>query len=81
MTSCDIYPTVPSARPEDPQAAYHLNVIQSKREGLIKLENRYKTLNGLVWLNACSSVISVASGISSVATLSAFIGLPVSIAF
>ena len=30
-------------------------------------------------LNACSSGLSVASGISSVATLSTFIGLPVSI--
>ena len=32
-----------------------------------------------MWLNACSSGLSVASGISSVATLSMFIGLPVSI--
>ena len=30
-------------------------------------------------LNACASRLSVASGISSVATLSTFIGLPVSI--
>ena len=37
----DIYPTVPSA-PEDPQVAFHLNVIQSKRQGLLKLEERYK---------------------------------------
>ena len=33
----------------------------------------------MVWLNACSSSLSVASGISSVVTLSTFIGLPVSI--
>ena len=54
---------------------------------MLKLEERYKKkyekytkiLNRLVWLNACSSGISVASGISSVATLSTFIGLPVSI--
>ena len=32
-----------------------------------------------MWLNACSSGISVATGISSVATLATFIGLPVSI--
>ena len=32
-----------------------------------------------MWLNACSSSLSVASGILSVATLSTFIGLPVSI--
>ena len=33
----------------------------------------------LTWLNACSSRISIATGISSVATFAAFIGLPVSI--
>ena len=32
-----------------------------------------------MWLNACSSGISVATGISSVATFTTFIGLPVSI--
>ena len=32
-----------------------------------------------MWLNACSSGISVATGISSVATFVTFIGLPVSI--
>ena len=32
-----------------------------------------------MWLNACSSGISVATGISSVATFSTFVGLPVSI--
>ena len=54
---------------------------------LSKLEERYKekygkytkTLNRLVTLNACASRLSIASGISSVATLSTFIGLPVSI--
>ena len=38
-----------------------------------------KILNRLVWLNACSSGISVATGVSSVATFATFIGLPVSI--
>ena len=33
-----------------------------------------------MWLNACSSGISVATGISSVATFGTFIGLPVSAA-
>ena len=33
-----------------------------------------------MWLNACSSGIIVATGISSVATLATFIGLPVSMA-
>ena len=38
-----------------------------------------KILNRLLWLNACSSGISIATGISSVATFATFIGLPVSI--
>ena len=54
---------------------------------MLKLEERYKKkykkytkiLDRLTWLNACSSSLSVASGISSVATLSTFISLPVSI--
>ena len=36
-------------------------------------------MNRLTWLNACSSGISIATGISSVATFATFIGLPVSI--
>ena len=32
-----------------------------------------------MWLNACSSGISIATGISSVATFATYIGLPVSI--
>ena len=36
-------------------------------------------MNRLTWLNACSSGVSVATGISSVATFPTFIGLPVSI--
>ena len=41
MTSYNIYPPVPSAL-EDLQIDYHLGVIQSKRQGLLKLEERYK---------------------------------------
>ena len=86
MTSYNIYPPIPSDS-EDPQVDYHLNVIQSKRQGLLNLEERYKekykkytkTLNHLVAINACASGLSIATGISSVATLSTFIGLPVSI--
>ena len=82
MTSFNLYPPIPSA-PED----YHLNVIQSKRQGLLKLEEQYKKkfkkytkiLDRLIWLNACSSGLSIATGISSVATFATFIGLPVSI--
>ena len=36
-------------------------------------------MNRLTWLNACSSRIGVATGISSIATFVTFIGLPVSI--
>ena len=88
MTNYNIYPDLskePSAPPQ-PQS-YHLNIIQSKQDGLLRLEERYrkiyskysKILDRLVWLNACSSGLRVATGISSVATLSTFIGLPVSI--
>ena len=87
MTSYNTYPNLPSAPHENPQIAYHLNVIQSKRQGLINKEKMFKKkyekytkiLNRLVWLNACSSRISRATGISSVATFTTFIGLPVSI--
>ena len=37
-------------------------------------------MNRLTWLNACSSGISIATGISSVATFARFIGIPVSAA-
>ena len=69
------------------QVVYHLRVINAKRRGLIakgkmfkkKYKKYNKILNQLTWLNACSSGISVATGISSVATFATFIGLPVSI--
>ena len=35
-------------------------------------------MNRLTWLNACSSGISIATGISSVTTFATFIGIPVS---
>ena len=44
-----------------------------------KYEKYTKILSRLTWLNACSSGISVATGISSVATFATFIGIPVSI--
>ena len=72
--------------PLEPES-YCLNVIQSKREGLLKLEERYKKkyskyykiFDRLVWLDACSSSLRMIARISSMATLSTFIGLPVSI--
>ena len=78
----------PSAPPENPQVAYHLSVIQAKMQGLKNKEQMFKQkyekynniLNRLTWLNACLSGISVATGISSVATFATFIGLPVSVA-
>ena len=44
-----------------------------------KYEKYTKILNQFTWLNACSSGISVDTGISSVATFATFVGLPVSI--
>ena len=62
-------PEGPSALPENLQVAYHLNVIQVKRRGLINKEQIFKKkykkytkiLNQLVWLNACSSRINIAT--------------------
>ena len=88
MTDYKLYPNLPpSAPPETPQVAYHLSVIQAKQRGLKNKEQMFKKkyekytkiLNRLIWLNACSSGISIATGISSVATFATFIGLPVNI--
>ena len=87
MTNYKLYPNLPSAPPENPQVANHLSVIQAKQRGLKNKEQMFKKkyekytkiLNQLTWLNACSSGISVATGISSVATFTTFIGLPVSV--
>ena len=89
MTSDNMYPNLPSAPPDaPPQIPYHLSVVQAKRRGLIAKEVMFKKkykkynriLNRLTWLNACSSGISVATGISSIATFATFIGIPVSAA-
>ena len=45
-----------------------------------KYEKYNKILNRLTWLNACSSRISIATGISSVTTFATFVRLPVSMA-
>ena len=44
-----------------------------------KYEKYTKILNQLTWLNACSSGISIATGISRVAKFATLVGLPVSI--
>ena len=44
-----------------------------------KYEKYTKILNRLTWLNACSIGISIATGISSVATFATLVRLPVSI--
>ena len=89
MTDYKLYPNLPpSAPPENPQVVYHLSVIQAKMQGLKneeqmfkkKYEKYTKILNQLTWLNACSSGIRVATGISSVATFVTFIGILVSAA-
>ena len=45
-----------------------------------KYDKYTKILNRSLWLNACSGGISVATGISSVATFATFVGIPVSMA-
>ena len=88
MTDYKLYPNLPPSAPtENPQVAYHLSIIQAKMQGLKnkeqmfkqKYEKYLKILNRLMWLNACSSGISIATGISSVATFATFVGLPVSV--
>ena len=84
MTDCKLYPNLPLAPPEvprphseeNPQVAYHLSIIQAKMQGLKNKEQMFKQkyekynkiLNRLTWLNVCSSGISIATEISSVAT-------------
>ena len=89
MTDYKLYPNLPpSAPPENPQVAYYPSIIQAKQRGLKNKEQMFKQkyekynkiLNRLTWLNACSSRISAATGISSVATFVTFVGLPVSAA-
>ena len=88
MTDYKLYPNLPLALPENPQVAYHLSIIQAKMQGLKNKEQMFKQkyekytkiLNRLTWFNACSSGISMATGISSVATFFTFVGLPVSMA-
>ena len=88
-TDYKLYPPILSAPPETPpQVGYHLNVVQAKKRGLIAKEKIFKKkykkytklLNRLTWFNPCLSGISVATGISSVATFATFIGIPVSVA-
>ena len=87
MTEYKLYPNLSSAPPENPQVAYHVSVIRAQMQGLKNKEQMFKQkykkytkiLNRLTRLNACSSGISVATGISSLATFATFIGLPVSI--
>ena len=87
MTEYKLYPNLPSAPPENPQVAYNLSVIQAKQRGLIDKREMFKQkygkytkiLNRLTWLTACSSSLSIATGISSVVTFATFVGLPVNI--
>ena len=73
--------------PENPQFAYHLSINQAKMQGFKNKEQMFKQkyekytkiLNRLTGLNACSSRISIATGISNVAIFATFIELPVSI--
>ena len=84
MTNYKLYPNLPPSA----QVAYHLSIIQAKIQGLKNKEQMFKKkyekytkiLNRLTWVNACSSGISIATGISSVETFATFIGIPVSMA-
>ena len=83
MTDYKLYPNLPpSAPPENPQVVYHLSIIQAKMQGLKNKEQmfkqKYEKYNKI--LSRCSSGISIATGISSVATFVTFIGIPVSAA-
>ena len=89
MTDYKLYPNLPPSAPtENPQVAYHLSIIQARMQGLKNKEQMFKQkyqkynkiLNPLMWLNACSSGISIATEISSVATFATFVGLPVTMA-
>ena len=63
-------------------------MVQANRKGLKakqqifkkKYKKYNKILNRLTWLNACSSGISIATGISSLATFATFIRIPVNTA-
>ena len=88
MKNYKLYPTLQTepSTPMDPQA-YSPNMVQGKQQELLRLEKRYmekykkysEILDRLMWLNTCLSGLSMASEISSVATLSTFIGLLLSI--
>ena len=79
-------PLAGPSRSENPQVVYHVSVIQTKMQGLKSKEQMFKQkyekytkiINRLTWLNACSSGISIATGISSVATFATSVELPVS---
>ena len=82
MMDYKLYPNLsPTVPLENPQVAYHLSLIRGKMQGLKNKEQMFKQkyekytkiLNRLTWLNACSSGISIATGISSVATFATFI--------
>ena len=87
MTDYKLYPDLPLVPPKNPQVAYHLSIIQAKQRGLKNKEQMFKKkyekytkiLNRLICLNACSSEISIATGLSSVSTFATFVGLPVSV--
>ena len=42
MMDYKLYPNLPSAPPENPQVAYHLSIIQAKRQGSMAKEQMFK---------------------------------------
>ena len=57
------------SKEQGPRGTYHLKVVQTMRQGLIAKEEMFKKkykkynkiLNRLMWLNACSSGLSIAT--------------------
>ena len=88
MAEIKIYPVLPSA-PEDSseQDKFNRKTINYEFRELVTLKNKFnkkyekynRVLDRFMLVNAASSGISIASGIGSLATLSTFLGIPVSI--
>ena len=78
MTSYNMYPILPPEAP--PPKNLQVGLLTKEQTFKKKYEKYTRILNQLTWLNACSSGISVATGISSVAMFATFILIPESTA-
>jgi BMFP domain-containing protein YqiC len=83
-----IYPKLPTA-PDDAsfQEKFHVNTVRSEFSELLALKAKFykkhvkyaKVLDRLIYINAGSNVVSVASGIGSAASAVSLAGLPISV--